>query len=1006
MRATSIPVMNGWHRRTRQRPQGGRAVKVGAVSVVFAMILAALPTAAASAAAAPSFSLSTSSLSFTAVTGSTSTGLVTVTAKKSLVIQAPATSTDSHFQDTRGGTCWSRYESQGSAIPGKATCTIQVAFSSATVGTFSGTLRISECTAWHATSAGLACDSLGGSQSVSLMGTATGQADLTVQSISLLGPTGGFAFRYSVTVANSGTASANVRNVGVVGAYSTDSSLGGDTFACSTPLSTTNLVLNPGATRTVTIGCDTAPSATDAFLLVRVDPTNTVHESNETNNLGSKALPVADLVVDSIQIHGADTNASFNYTVTIANIGNSPFVFGDSSPAVLVAGHFSDVQSLTDTAKPACVGLFTDSAGLAAGATAEIEIACDTLPRPTDDYLLAVVDAANSVVEVNETNNVGSHILPSPDLTIDAIAIEGANASHAFNYTVTVGLTSTATTPFDLRSLGVAGRFSSDDVFSDDDNSACLTFVQGRTLVSSGGTLDVSVTCDSAPAVTDNFLLLQLDTTDLYGESNESNNSSVAVLPPVDLVAEAVSFAAPSQAYAHSWIVTIRNKGNKPADLSTAIVAAYYNATDTRDVSEIGACGTTMGGTLAGGAATTVTVGCSGGARPSDNYLIVIVDQDNDVAESNENNNQTAFALLPDLTITAVAVDPDGSEPFNYTVTVTNNTTTPVVVSGGVVVQGMYSSDVTLSNDDLAACGGIISSDLLILAGGASLEYPVGCGNPLPAGANYLIVKVDNSDWLAERDETNNIFVLPLRSDLIVDSVTVDGATTENTFTYTASIKNVGGAPLDPDAVESLIEIAAYFSADDALDVSDTPLFFCRTALPLDLVLDPGESTDVHGACNVTASWGVDHLVVQVDTENSLTEADETNNVTSQLTPAVDLTISSIVVDETQVSGQYGFSVTVHLDSTVPIQTRGVGIATYYSNDATLDLNDNPGCSADQTASNIVPQSGDYQTFHVSCTTLPGTNDSYLIVRVDYQNAIHESNEDNNLLSQTLTRIG
>jgi subtilase family serine protease len=206
--------------------------------------------------------------------------------------------------------------------------------------------------------------------------------------------------------------------------------------------------------------------------------------------------------------------------------------------------------------------------------------------------------------------------------------------------------------------------------------------------------------------------------------------------------------------------------------------------------------------------------------------------------------------------------------------------------------------------------------------------------------------------------------------------------------------------------MENAAVIQAYLSTDDVFDPLDASLGFCRWTLTApDLVLLAGESTQVHVACHAEPKWGLDYLIVVADSLDGVPESDETNNVGSVLTPAVDLTISSIVVDETQLSGRYAFDVTVHIDTTVPIETGGVGILTYYSNDQVLDDGDNPGCSAIQTDSNIVPESGDFQTFRISCTTLPGSTDNFLIVKVDYADVIHEFSEDNNSLVQTLTRL-
>jgi hypothetical protein len=259
-----------------------------------------VPLQAGVAAPPGKFTLSPSSLSLSAPAGSTypddyAFAYVTVTNPTGhpIVIQNPASFDDSHFFDTQTGigSCWQTYEVFGNPIPGKASCTIQVGFHSTTEGTFTGTMTVYRCLSWTLNAnGGIQCIDLDGSKTVSLTGTATSALpDLSVDAIAFtpdLQPDS-----YTVTVKNQGTGSADLTGVFVQGYY--DPSAGtwpGADPACGTSFSS-GTTLAAGATTDIVVSCSLAPGPADAWLNVKVDATDALTESDETNNVGSIALP-------------------------------------------------------------------------------------------------------------------------------------------------------------------------------------------------------------------------------------------------------------------------------------------------------------------------------------------------------------------------------------------------------------------------------------------------------------------------------------------------------------------------------------------------------------------------------------------------------------------------------------------------------------------------------------------------------------------------------------------
>jgi uncharacterized repeat protein (TIGR01451 family) len=121
--------------------------------------------------------------------------------------------------------------------------------------------------------------------------------DLVAQSVAFTpsntnGPDG-----YTVTIKNQGLGPADLSGVGVAGTYSNTSSGPGDTPACSGTIPSGTLAV--GATVDFTVACSTDAPPGDGWLLVNVDSSNVVDETDETNNVGSFSLFSASITHDS-----------------------------------------------------------------------------------------------------------------------------------------------------------------------------------------------------------------------------------------------------------------------------------------------------------------------------------------------------------------------------------------------------------------------------------------------------------------------------------------------------------------------------------------------------------------------------------------------------------------------------------------------------------------------------------------------------------------------------------
>ena len=159
-------------RTRRHRTRTARAILASNL-----VLLATLTLGSGTASGAPPapFSISPTTLSMSASVGTFDYAFVTITTKKKIALENPASfGAGSPFFDTQTGSCWQQYGTLGLRIPPKTSCTIQVGFGPSSTGSFTDVMTVYACSAWHLNVAGqLICDAHDGSATVALNGTAT-----------------------------------------------------------------------------------------------------------------------------------------------------------------------------------------------------------------------------------------------------------------------------------------------------------------------------------------------------------------------------------------------------------------------------------------------------------------------------------------------------------------------------------------------------------------------------------------------------------------------------------------------------------------------------------------------------------------------------------------------------------------------------------------------------------------------------------------------------------------
>ena len=250
-------------------------------------------------------------------------------------------------------------------------------------------------------------------------------------------------------------------------------------------------------------------------------------------------------------------------------------------------------------------------------------------------------------------------------------------------------------------------------------------------------------------------------------------------------------------------IVVVSNEGE--ADAGAFVIGLYASADQTITAGDI-PIGRVSVSALAKDMSTTVSIEVSGGFRalglnPGTYYLGVIVDTDNQVAESDESNNMrsntSTISLLrdnanpptltpkPNLVISSVSGLPaqwkDG-ERFTVSATVRNRGKAASGSAGSSFVTGLYASiDATITTGDTR----IASASVSTLAKDASSSVSLAVSKGFDAlgftpGTYYLGVIPDIGNEVVEENEfDNNLYANrnPVTVSLVSseEAITVDG---------------------------------------------------------------------------------------------------------------------------------------------------------------------------------------------------------------------------------------
>ncbi|MCX6926765.1 MAG: hypothetical protein NT154_26705, partial [Verrucomicrobia bacterium] len=391
-------------------------------------------------------------------------------------------------------------------------------------------------------------------------------------------------------------------------------------------------------------------------------------------------------------------------------------------------------------------------------------------------------------------------------------------------------------------------------------------------------------------------------------------------------------------------------------------------------------------------------------------YLILKTDYYNNVAESDENNNELAVPIHitiqpPDLAPVALLAPPPVTAPPYPSITLVWAVTNQGI--GSAIGYPNWTDQVlfaTNNSPDGAVWLGSWGETGPVPVGGSywrtnTVQLPV-----TQSGTGNLFLKADAYDSLAELDNNNNLISVPIACtitppDLVPVMSQIPGVITgppNPTLSLAWGVTNCGiGAALGD------WEDDVYLSTDPVPDWQDSRISYFSYHPPM----PPGSSYWQTNTVQLpVVTNGTYYLIFRVDSYNNVFESDESNNVVvapvifnilpPDLVPLVPVT-SLVLTSSPQ----------PNLTLTWGVTNQGIGPAignwqwadiVYFSPDPVLDNSDQSMAYLSQTGP--IPAGGSYWWTNTLSLPVVHSGTYYLLFKADTYDWLYESDETNNLV--------
>lgn len=748
------------------------------------------------------------------------------------------------------------------------------------------------------------------------------------------------------------------------------------------------------------------------YVLFRADANSQVAESNESNNVSYASIIVSNGLPD-LRATNLSVSPDVGVTGSVIDISCQVRNYGTGTGGFSYVKYYLSTNSTYDSGDR-YLGL--DYVNGLAGGSSSNETHSFTIPSgltPNIYYVLFVVDANSNVYESNEANNTVSKsmiIVPNlPDLRVvnqtSTPATAGAGTNVSINCRVQNFGTATSGNNKIRYYLSTNTTYSTNDVFLGYDDVGILT--QGSYSFESH-----SFTIPASTTPGNYYILFRADADGNVAELNEANNLAnrpITITGLPDLRVTNTS-STPTTANAGASVSTSCRVQNFGSGFASYSYIRYYLSTNPTYSTNDTYLGYDYVSPLNPGSYNSeshsfiLPTGLSSGTY----YILFRADATSNVTESNESNN-VAFRTITVNGLPDLRVINHTSTPSSGTVGTNVNLSSRVQNYGSAPAGGSYlkyylSTNTTYSSNDVLLGTDYVSS----LNPGAfnneahSFSIP---SNTTP-GTYYILFRADANSFVTESNENNNIAyrtftVTAGQPDLRVhyQQSTPTSGTAGITINTTCRVQNFGVAPAGGSYLRY------YLSTNNTYGSGDTYLGY-------DYVnpLNPGAyNTETHTfTLPNTVTQGVYYILYVADSNNSVTESNESNNV-SYTTITVSASTPDLRVDNansTPSSGSPGTTV----NTTCSVKNYGTATAgfsylhyyissySYYNSSATY-LGSDYVSSLSAGAS-----SSESYSFNIPSGLSPGTY--YILYRADATNLVSELIESNNVVSTPISING
>ncbi|MBT3221820.1 MAG: hypothetical protein HN348_22305, partial [Proteobacteria bacterium] len=537
--------------------------------------------------------------------------------------------------------------------------------------------------------------------------------------------------------------------------------------------------------------------------------------------------------------------------------------------------------------------------GLVVNGTASYTTVC-VVPQyiEGDYYLGALVDPLDTIVELNETNNVQYQDLifevaepVVPDLAAGSILLRSFTYEPGDWIDAEVEITNIGTGPVGPAVVDV--YLSSDNQIDASDTYIC-TLTSSSLAVNGADETDLPSNC-VVPMVNvgSYYLGALIDPSDIYAELDESNNSLVYSVPMQVLEPQTYDLTIISADAANYFLksldqnefyVRLANLGNR--DINSAVeVTFFFSDDDVIDMSDTEICATTFWLVEAGGE-VAVSLPCEVPILPDGEYYFgAFVDSGYAIAETDEFNNTAFDEMEVDVypgTFDLVALSIDGSDvdgarpdDWVYFDTVLSN-------QGDNTLTG-FSYDVYLSTNNFIStsdeliCNFYVSTPILA---GETRTFTEVCQLPAVNSNDYYVgVILDPANVWDESNESNNtacdgamVDIPQPNNDLSISQVWQKYwlVTAGMSVEYTIDIWNGGSDEVDGFAMN------LYYSTNNLISTAD----YLACNIDASSYTVPAYGTlRFYATCNVpNVPVGDYYAGVIIDPNNDIVETNESNN--------------------------------------------------------------------------------------------------------------------------------